>query len=77
MQKYFPIFIGLLLSACTTDPVPDEEFEAPTLNFPLLGNVPDRPSLPSPKTLKRQQNRLKSDHNLAFEKQKDILNSLK
>ena len=37
---------GLVCAACTTNPVPEEEFEGPEGNFPLLADVPDRPTLP-------------------------------
>jgi hypothetical protein len=66
-----------LLSACTTDPVPDEEFEAPTGNFPLLGNVPDRPIFPLSEDATRQYQRLQREHDQATEKQSDIIKSIK
>ncbi|MBX9805447.1 MAG: hypothetical protein K2Y18_06825 [Alphaproteobacteria bacterium] len=77
MQKRFGIVIAFFLSACTTNPIPEENFEAPTLKFPLLGNVPDRPVLPTPETLSRQQRQLKTDHDIAVEKQEAILKAKK
>lgn len=77
MQKKAGICIAFLLSACTTESVPDEEFEAPTTNFPLLGNVPDRPALPPSEDRTRQQRRLQSEHDQAIEKQDEIIKSTK
>lgn len=77
MQKKIGICIAFLLTGCSTDSVPDEEFEAPTLDFPLLGNVPDRPPLPEPETFARQQKRLKSEHDQAIKQQDGIIKSIK
>ncbi|MCE3230703.1 MAG: hypothetical protein K0R76_657 [Alphaproteobacteria bacterium] len=66
-----------VLFGCTTDPVPDEEFEAPTGNFPLLGNVPDRPSFPLLEDTTRQHKRLQREHDQATEKQSAIIKSIK
>ena len=77
MYKILVISSCFLVSACTTDPIPEEEFEGPTSNFPLLGTVPDRPVLPEKETLIRQQNRLQTEHDEAEKKQDDLLKSLK
>jgi len=58
--KYF-LGLALLLSACTSDHVPDEDFEAPTSNFPLLGSVPDRPLFPESKIIEQQKSHLKRE----------------
>lgn len=69
-----PIFwIVFLLCSCTTDPVPDEDFEGPTTNFPLLGNVPDRPTLPEPNSFFSHQKRLQSEHDEAGKKEAEII----
>jgi hypothetical protein len=68
---------AFLLSACTTDPLPEEEYEAPTGNFPLLGTVPDRPTLPSSEDITQQQKRLQGEHDQATKKQVEILKSTK
>lgn len=77
MVKKSTLWIPLLLSACTTDPVPDEDFEGPTSNFPLLGNVPDRPTFPETKTLNSQRNRLQVERHQATEKQAEVVKSIK
>lgn len=59
------IAVGLLLSACTTDPVEDESFEGPTRDFPLLGNVPERPKLPNPHEIAKERDHLQADHDEA------------
>ena len=66
-------WIVFLLCACTTDPVPDEEFEMPTFDFPLLGNVPDRPALPEPKSFIKRQKRLQAEHDQATKKEAEII----
>ena len=38
------------------------------MNFPLLGNVPDRPNLPDPEAVTSKQKHLKADHDQAIEK---------
>ncbi len=65
-----------ILAACTTDPVPDEDFEIPTTNFPLLGNVPDRPVLPPPEETARQKKRLQQEHDQATEERQEVVKSL-
>jgi len=70
------ICAGFLLLGCTTDPVPDEAFEVPAGNFPLLGTVPDRPPFQSLADTVRQQRRLQHDHHEAREKQADIIQSI-
>lgn len=77
MYKKLGMCAALLLCACTTDSVPDEEFEGPTGNFPLLGTVPDRPKLPLTDDIIRQEKRLKHEHDQATQKQNDVLNSTK
>ena len=77
MYKILLMSSCFLLTACTTDPVPDEEFEGPTSNFPLLSTVPDRPVLPSKETLAHQQTLLQTEHDDAQKKQSDLLKSLK
>ena len=77
MYKILVISSCFLLSACTTDPVPEEEFEGPTSDFPLLGTVPDRPVLPKKEALARQQHHLQTEHDDAEKKQADLLKSLK
>lgn len=77
MQKRLGIYLALLLSGCSADTVPDEEFEAPTLNFPLLGNVPDRPILPNQNNLYKQERNLKIERDQAIQKQDGIIKSIK
>lgn len=76
MVKKPLVWIVFLLCGCTTDPVPDEDFEAPTLDFPLLGNVPDRPTLPEPKSFIKRQKRLQTEHDQAT-KEAEIIKSTK
>ena len=76
MYKKFGMCAVFFLSACTTDPIPEEEFEGPTGHFPLLGNVPDRPDLPEPKTLIRQQKHLQKEHDQATQKQDAVIKSI-
>jgi hypothetical protein len=66
-----------LLSACTTDSVPDEEFEMPTGNFPLLSSVPDRSSFGLSDDIGCQQKRLQWEHDQAMKKQVDVIESIK
>jgi hypothetical protein len=75
----FMIFLcaGFLLSACTTDSVPDEEFEMPTGNFPLLNSVPDRSSFGPSEDIGSQQKRLQWEHDQAVKKQADVIKSVK
>jgi hypothetical protein len=73
MYKKLGICAAFLLTSCTTDTLPEEEFEGPTGNFPLLGTVPDRPVLPLADDLKIQQTRLQQEHDQATKKQTDIL----
>ena len=68
---------SFFLSACTTDPVQDEEFEAPTGKFPLLGNVPDPPVFETPKSMDNQQKRLQQEHDEAIHKQAEVMESIK
>ena len=35
----------MFLNSCTTNPVPEEEFEGPAGNFPRIVDVPDRPKV--------------------------------
>lgn len=77
MQKKLGICLALLLSGCSTDTVPDEEFEGPTLNFPLLGNVPDRPNLPEPEGITHHENNLRKERDQALQKQEGIIRSIK
>ena len=77
MVKLPLLWIAFLLCACTTDPVSDEEFEGPTTNFPLLGNVPDRPTLPEAGSFANQQKRLKAEQNEATKKKTDVINLTK
>lgn len=77
MVKLPLLWIAFLLCGCTTDPVSDEEFEGPTTNFPLLGNVPDRPTLPEAGSFANQQKRLKAEQNEATKKKTDIINLTK
>ncbi len=72
MVKKEIFLILLVLSACTTDSTPDEDFEAPTSDFPFLGTVPDRPSFPQINTLNRQKERLQTEHNEATEQAKAL-----
>jgi|GEM_PF-2507811 len=66
------IWLLLLLSACTTDSAPDEDFEAPTLNFPLLGNVPDRPLIPKDKDIQYQKKQLQIERDQALKNARNI-----
>jgi hypothetical protein len=77
MYKRLGTCIFLILCGCTTDPTPDEDFEGPTGNFPLLGTVPDRPVLPTQEELKSQQTRLQQEHDQATLKQAEILKANK
>jgi hypothetical protein len=78
MYKIFRVSGALLLAACTTDSVPDEEFEGPTGDFPLLGTVPGRHALPPPsEDIKRQKERLQREHDQATQKQAEIIKSTK
>lgn len=77
MYKRLGICIFLTLCGCTTDPTPDEEFEGPAGNFPLLGTVPDRPILPAQEEFTTQQKRLQQEHDQAAIKQAEILKSTK
>lgn len=72
-----PICVGFFLSACTTDSVPEEEFEVPTGNFPLLSNVPDRSSFESSEDMSCQQKHLQWEHDQAVKKQADVIKSIK
>jgi hypothetical protein len=67
------LWIVFLLCACTTDPVSDEEFEGPTANFPLLGNVPDRPTLPEAESFANQQKILQDEQDEAAKKKAGVL----
>lgn len=73
MVKNSLLWIAFLLCACTTDPVPEEEFEGPTTDFPLLGHVPGRPALPEPASFTNQQKRLQSEHDEATRKEAEII----
>ncbi|MGV8949066.1 MAG: hypothetical protein ACOH2E_06880 [Candidatus Paracaedibacter sp.] len=73
MVKNPLLWIVLLLCACTTDPVSDEEFEMPTFDFPLLGNVPDHPTLPEPQSFIERQKRLQTEHDQATKKEAEII----
>jgi hypothetical protein len=78
--NFFLLFMGGLscfLCACSTDAVPDEEFEAPTLNFPLLGTVPERPLFPPSEKASHQKKRLQQERDQAAEKRHEIMGSLK
>lgn len=77
MVKKIIVLLCLALTACTTDPVPDEDFEGPTSHFPLLGNVPDRPPMPVPEALLDQQKRLQAEHDAAIKKQDEVIKSMK
>lgn len=79
--NHLPFFLLLavlscFLWACTTDLLPDEEFEAPTSTFPLLGHVPDRPSFPDPEAISHKKKHLQQEHDQATEKRKDVVNSI-
>jgi len=65
--------VFFFLCACTTDPIPEEEFEGPTANFPLLGHVPDRPPLPEPASFTNHQKRLQSERDKATKEEADII----
>ncbi len=67
------LWIVFLLCACTTDPIPDEEFEGPTTNFPLLGHVPDRPPFPDLDSFTNPQKRLQSEHDEATKKEAEVI----
>ncbi len=69
--------MSFLLSACTTNAIPEEEFEAPNINFPILNTVPDRPSFPDSRTLIQDQKRLQSEHDEATQKQAEVIKSQK
>lgn len=77
MYKMLGIGVTLLLSACTTDPVPEEAYEMPQGKFPLLGNVPNRDSLPPFEDISLQQKRLHREIKAASQKQAEILKSEK
>lgn len=77
MYKMLGICVTFLLSACTTDPVPEEAYEASHGKFPLLGNVPNRDSLPPLEDISHQQKRLRREIEDAFQKQAEILKSEK
>ncbi len=68
---------AFLLAACTTDSGPEEAFEGATSNFPLLGDVPDRPVLPSSRDISHQQRHLQIERDQATEKQGEIIKSVK
>lgn len=73
MVKNPLLCIAFLLCACTTDPVPEEEFEGPTTDFPLLGHVPDRPVLPEPASFTNPQKQLQSERDEATRKEAEII----
>ena len=77
MYKSLGICIFLTLCGCTTDPIPEEEFEGPAGNFPLLGTVPYRPILPAKEEFISQKIRLQQEHDQATLKQAEILKSKK
>jgi hypothetical protein len=77
MYKKLSASFALLLCACTTDSLPDEEFEGPTTDFPLLGTVPNRPLLPDNKVLTTQENLLKKEHEEATHRHDDFIKSIK
>jgi hypothetical protein len=82
MQRKFEMYILLaafcfLLEACTSDSTPEEKFEAPTLDFPLLGTIPERPQLPDPCVLTKQQQRLQADHDQAVKREAEVIKSVK
>lgn len=68
--------VSFLLSACTTDSVPDEEFEAPTGNFPLLGTVPDRLAFQPQQDIACRQDRLQRERDETIQKQAKIVRSI-
>jgi hypothetical protein len=68
MVRKINLWPALLLSFCTTDPLPDEDYEAPTIGqFPLLGTVPDRPSFPEASLYQDQRQRLQKSHDYAHD----------
>jgi hypothetical protein len=77
MYKKFGLCIAFLLMGCTTETHPEEDFEGPTGQFPLLGTVPDRPALPSSDELTNQEKQLKYERDQATEKQLTVLKSIK
>ena len=64
---------ALFLSFCTSDPVPDEEFEGPTNDFPHLNTVPGRPAYPNEDIYERDHNRLRAGRDLALKKQAEAI----
>jgi hypothetical protein len=77
-ETYVLLLIALcLLNACSSDSVRDEKFEAPTLDFPLLGDIPTRPKLPDPCILAKQQQSLQSDHDQAIVKEAEVIKSMR
>jgi hypothetical protein len=68
---------GGCFSACSPDSVEDEKFEAPTLDFPLLGDIPKRPQLPDPSMVSAQQQRLQADHDQTIVKEAEVLKSVR
>ncbi|MBM3632627.1 MAG: hypothetical protein FJX03_02815 [Alphaproteobacteria bacterium] len=77
MYKILGIGVTFLLSACTTDPVSEEAYEAPQGQFPLLGNIPNRDSIPPFEDISLQQKRLRREIEEASQKQTEILKSEK
>jgi hypothetical protein len=77
-EVYTLLTIGLcFLNACSSDSIPDEKFEAPTLDFPLLGDIPTRPQLPDPCVLAKQQQRLQADHDQAVVREAEVIKSVR
>ena len=74
----FWVYAGFmpLLCACTTDPVPDENFELPTMSYPLLGHVPDRPRFESSACFIHRQKRLQHEHDEAVKERGKVVESL-
>lgn len=66
-----------LLVACTTDSVPDEDFEGiATTNFPQLNTVPTPPHLSDINDLTDQKN-LQENHAQALQKKESLMKSVK
>lgn len=75
MQIKSPLFFiifGISLVSCTTDKLPEEQFELPSGEYPRLIDVPDRPVYPSNKEISTTQKQLESIREVSHEAAKNI-----